>query len=343
MRLEKIQRITSKIPSVRSELFGFSIISIILFHYCEDVQSAGFGGAAEVLTIGYNLLFGSTGVEIFLFLSGMGLFYSLSGNPRLSVFYRKRLTRLLPACLLLGGVGWAVLDLLLRQTGWRRFLLDFSMISFWTEGTRLIWYIALMIPLYLLFPLFYRLISVPDKRIAGALTAALSAAVIAACLILRFLFPAVYANIEIALWRVVPFILGTWYGRKVRNGEGFTAEAVLLCILAAVFALLSVAARLHADFLWGIFSLRLGNLFYPYIVLFAATAVLIRCGGSRFLRSVGAMSLELYLSHVILRAVMNEAGLKTCYPHFYLLCIAAAVALSFAVHKLQSHFSRSAK
>lgn len=131
-----MKRITSTISDVRGELFGFSIITIILFHYFENLEAAGFGGAASVITKIYNLALGSSGVEIFLFLSGMGLFYSLSGDPRLSEFYRKRLTRILPAYLVLGGAGWLILDILLRKTGWLRFLLDFSTLSFWTEGER---------------------------------------------------------------------------------------------------------------------------------------------------------------------------------------------------------------
>ena len=112
-----MKRITSKLSDVRGELFGFSIITIILFHFCEDVEKAGFGGAATAMTKINNLVLGSSGVEIFLFLSGMGLFYSLSGDPRLSSFYRKRLRRVLPAYLVFGGAGWLILDLLLRKTG----------------------------------------------------------------------------------------------------------------------------------------------------------------------------------------------------------------------------------
>ena len=119
-----MKRITSTISDVRGELFGFSIITIMLFHYFENVEAAGFGGAASVITKIYNLALGSSGVEIFLFL------------PRLSEFYRKRLTRILPAYLVLGGAGWLILDILLRKTGWLRFLLDFSTLSFWTEGER---------------------------------------------------------------------------------------------------------------------------------------------------------------------------------------------------------------
>ena len=329
-----MKRITSKLSDVRGELFGFSIITIILFHFCEDVEKAGFGGAATAMTKIYNLVLGSSGVEIFLFLSGMGLFYSLSGDPRLSSFYRKRLRRVLPAYLVFGGAGWLILDLLLRKTGWLPCLLDFSTVSFWTEGRRLVWYISLILILYLLFPLLYRMVAIPDARLAGTLTVILTAAFMAGCLALHFLCPAVYDHIEIALWRVVPFILGAWYGRKARSGQRFTAEAVILCGMGVAGMLLAAVTKWRPDFLWGIFSLRLGTLFYPFVVMFIAVAVLSKCGGSRFLRFVGSISLELYLSHVIIRAVMNELGMKTCYPQNYLICIALAVALSVAVNRL---------
>ena len=334
---------TSRLSDVRGELFGFSIITIILFHYFEDVESAGFGSAASALTKIYNLALGSSGVEIFLFLSGMGLFYSLSGDPRLRVFYRKRLTRILPAYLVLGGAGWLILDILLRKTGWLRFLLDFSTVSFWTEGERLVWYISLILVLYLLFPLLYRMVALPNGRLAGALTAVLAAAVMAGCLALYFCAFAVYDRIEIALWRVVPFILGAWYGRKARSGQRFTAEAVVLCSMGVAGILLTAVTKWRPDFLQGLFSLRIGTLFYPFAVLFIAAAVLTKCGGSRFLRYVGAISLELYLSHVIVRAVMKQVGLKTCYPQYYLLCIAIAAALSVAVHWLFAPRKRTHK
>ena len=224
-----MKRITSGLSDVRGELFGFSIITIILFHFFEDVEQADFGGAAKVMTKIYNLALGSGGVEIFLFLSGMGLFYSLSGDPRLRDFYRKRLVRILPAYLVIGGAGWLILDILLRKTGWLPFLRDFSTVSFWTEGERMVWYISLILILYLLFPLLYRLIAIPGRRLAAALTVVLTAAVMAGCLTLHFLSPGVYDRIEIALWRVAPFILGAWYGRKARSGQSFTAEAVILC------------------------------------------------------------------------------------------------------------------
>ena len=329
-----MKRFLSQIPDVRNELFGFSIISVILFHFCEDVCSAKLGGAAETAATVYNSVIGSNGVEIFLFLSGMGLFYSLSSDSNIRSFYRKRLLRILPVYLLLGSVGWLVLDILIRQKGILSFLYDFSTLSFWTEGVRTVWYISFILIMYLLFPLIYRLIAIPSKRLAGAAVTALLTVWIAVCMSLSFLVPDVYNNIEIALWRVVPFVIGAWYGISFRRGESVAAQSVILCALGAVFVAVYHAAGYDPGFLWGVFRLRFANLFYPYVVLFAATAVLVLCGGSRFLRSVGAASLELYLSHVIIRVIMKELGLPTCYPLNYLLCTALSVALSYAVHRL---------
>ena len=198
----------------------------------------------------------------------------------------------------------------------------------------MVWYISLILILYLIFPLLYRMVAIPDRRLAGALTVVLTAAVMAGCLTLYGCSFAVYDRIEIALWRVVPFILGAWYGRKARSGLSFTAEAVILCGMGIAGILLTAVTKWRSDFLWGVFSLRLGTLFYPFAVMFAVAAVLSKCGGSRFLRFVGSISLEIYLSHVIIRAILNEVGMKTCYPQYYLLCIALSVALSVAANRL---------
>ena len=329
-----MNKVISRIPDVRNELFGFSIISIMIFHFCEDTEKANPSAVLSALVWGYNLLLGSVGVEIFLFLSGMGLFYSLSRDARITRFYRKRLTRILPTYLLFGGAGWLALDILIRNAGWARFGLDFSMLSFWTDGVRLVWYIALILALYLVFPLLYRLINTSD-----AFAVVLIAAVFAGCLTLYFCAPAVYDNIEIALWRVAIFLVGIWYGKRRNQGKGFAKEWLVFAVLGAVFMLLNLLTNHYPSLLGGVFSLRLGLLFYPMIVIFVAAAILLRLKDGiirRVLRFFGAMSLELYLSHVMLRAVMNSLGLSTAFLPYYLLCLTASILLSLAVHRLLS-------
>ena len=47
----------------RDELFGFSIISIIIFHYFEDLNSTELEGVFKIVTKVYLALIGSLGVE----------------------------------------------------------------------------------------------------------------------------------------------------------------------------------------------------------------------------------------------------------------------------------------
>lgn len=78
----------------RSSMFGLSIIGIMVFHYFEHIRSAHLLLKSEQF---WDYYIGSTGVDFLLFLSGMGLFYSLTKNDDICQFYKKRLVRILPA------------------------------------------------------------------------------------------------------------------------------------------------------------------------------------------------------------------------------------------------------
>lgn len=75
----------------RTELMGLAIVMVV-FHHLTLRTSAGLLGK------GYMFLrvTGAMGVDIFLFLSGLGLFYSFRKNPDIKAFYKKRLIRIIP-------------------------------------------------------------------------------------------------------------------------------------------------------------------------------------------------------------------------------------------------------
>lgn len=74
----------------RGVLMGVQILLIMAFHYTEDLSNAAdhFNGPAQVF---YDYI-GSSGVDMFLMISGLGLYYSWKRNPDAGAFYRKRLT-----------------------------------------------------------------------------------------------------------------------------------------------------------------------------------------------------------------------------------------------------------
>ena len=79
------------ISKYREELFGISIISIIIFHFCEDYVLAFKAGAvdANLVIFGFYKIISSVGVEAFMLLSGFGLFFSMSRGGELKDFYKR--------------------------------------------------------------------------------------------------------------------------------------------------------------------------------------------------------------------------------------------------------------
>ena len=97
----------------RNIIYGISIILIIIFHYFEDVLNSPNGINKEIHNIAviYNVLFGSIGVEVFLFLSGIGLYFSLEKGRDVLKFYSKRIKRIIIPYVIIGLVYWGCADI----------------------------------------------------------------------------------------------------------------------------------------------------------------------------------------------------------------------------------------
>ena len=101
----------SDISTYRGELFGASILSVVLYHYFAIfLNTEAPNTVIRILTKFYNSAVGSVGVDIFIILSGFGLYYSLSRREKLSAFYRKRVYRVVLPYLVCGLVYWIIMD-----------------------------------------------------------------------------------------------------------------------------------------------------------------------------------------------------------------------------------------
>lgn len=126
------------VSTYRSELMGWSIVWIMMLHF----------GFYTLKPLGFVAQYGYAGVDIFLFVSGFGLFYSLDKKPLLLSFYRKRLIRIFPAYYLVGAFASIIVfhDTILQ------YLFRYSTIGFWTGGAYFEWYVPSLLLLYLLAP-----------------------------------------------------------------------------------------------------------------------------------------------------------------------------------------------
>lgn len=143
----------------RNAIYGVAIISIMIFHFFEDIANSNLsGGGLGFLGKLYNTFIGSVGVEFFVFLSGVGLYFSMSKDSNILHFFQKRIKRILPAYLMVAIPYWIVIDLIIMQKGVKMFAFDFGFVTFFTQGTRTFWYVLFIVFAYLIYPFVYKIL-----------------------------------------------------------------------------------------------------------------------------------------------------------------------------------------
>ncbi len=200
------------ISEARNVIFGLATLWIGLFHSDYLTLANYTDNRVLIKLFVYFRDSGNTGVDMFLFLSGIGLFFSFSKDSRLRSFWRKRYQRVLPTAFFIATIYFTWRCIRGFDTeGLAAYLSRITFTYFYISGERVFWFISLIIVLYLLFPVFYRVIE--RFRLKGTLL--LIAGTVAFTLLLRWALPGVYDNVEIALCRVPVFIFGIWCGRFV--------------------------------------------------------------------------------------------------------------------------------
>lgn len=328
----------------RLYIFGIATLWIALFHsYYLDLSSYS---ALSFLNIGATLegvnRLGSGAVDIFLVLSGIGLYYSFSKTPDVLLFYRKRLVRVFPssfivalAIAIIGGVS-GVLAFLAKVT-----FLEFYLIR--NADIRL-WYVSTILLLYLLFPLFYKIYG--KLKYLGAALIILVSVIIT--LVLFKVDKEAFTRLEIMLTRVPVFICGMILGSIMKKGIKISnVKALLICLFGTVYflimMLLTIIIPEEYEFLRH----------YLYLPMAVSLVIIIAFIRSKIsskiltkpLELLGKFSLELYLIHqylyesmdVIFKSIYENQLLYSAVIFVISLALAVILKLSvdFVVDKIQ--------
>lgn len=123
---------------------GLSMISIMLFHQ--------YFTSSIPFNIFHN--FGYWGVDVFLFLSGMGLVQSLENNT-IPVYYVRRFKRIIPCCILCGTIKYIIFILLGSSVA---ILANGLKMGWWSLASLDLWFIPTIIIFYAISPILYYLL-----------------------------------------------------------------------------------------------------------------------------------------------------------------------------------------
>lgn len=302
----------------RSTIMGLSIIAIILFH-----QDYITGFPLSVFQY-----YGYWGVDVFLLLSGMGLVNSLRKYP-VRTYYRRRLQRLFPACLLCGIMKCtiilllSILSLLPYDTVPINWLSPFSMD---------LWFIRAIIVYYLLSPWLYKFLQ--EKPIIT----------IAIALILFLINGLLFRvhDCNSPSW-IIERLLVFCFGMILMLKSDILSTKNLILSLGFLVTAITIVAIYRGNIYGAIFpwtimilSLAFGTTAMVYLIV-----LLLRRIPQTILipfKWIGTMSLELYLIHefvfgIITKVTPQLLGNKGLLTISFLLSLILAFLCKWAIDK----------
>ncbi len=316
----------------RGELMGVAMLAVMMFH-------VGFT-RHDTFWFCVNRC-GNVGVDMFLFLSGIGLWYAWTKAPslgegwgRLPLFYRRRFQRIYPAWLMLSSLYYIPLYIKGKFTLWQtvgNVLIGWRL---WSGFVDEFWFIPMILVFYLVAPFYMKLIQ--NRPVWRWLP--LVAMVF--CVLLQYWKPlnTSLGHLEILFSRVPIFLLGINAGLWVKEERQLPADALWLLLLTFVLSL-GVCVNFENG-LRGRFPLFLERM--VYIPLSMSALLLLSRAFSRApqwllktLAFVGSLSLELYLVHVNF-VLKYLRPLDLGFWLTLLLMTAASLALAWLVHRLLS-------
>lgn len=309
---------------------GFSILWIMFFHCYGDYSRFPMLEAIKN--------FGNLGVDIFLLLSGVGLYYSVqrlrreNGERWIIPYFKRRFMRIIPAtiiCLL----PWYCYLYRGQNVSAIRFLLDITSLSYWIDGSNRGWYVALTIVLYAFYPLLYTTI-VKWKDDALLYCAMLIAIIIAVNTAIAILKPEWFGAVSLALCRVPVFIGGCFLALIVLE-KSELRWLPLGCFLMASFLFVFLKRFIEPLRIYGTWRYLYGILGFCVTVVLS---VVFRHIHGKWLSKLfcffGKYTLELYLTHTqILTVLWNSSKINLSGTMTNVLAVGCSIIVAYIVHE----------
>ena len=184
------------ISKYRQELMGIGIIGVLLSHLVTVGEFDTSNIIIRILLIFKQLVY----TQGFLFLSGFGLYFSLSKNAE---YFLPFLVMTIPFFIIqVVARGESIWCLIGRLTT----------VSFWIEGNYSgMWYVAISMVLYILFPFYYKTVFKDGRSNETTLKVAVGGAFLTILLTYLIRGTDYYKMVEIGVAKVPAFFFGPIY------------------------------------------------------------------------------------------------------------------------------------
>ena len=276
----------------RNIWLGCAMIWIVLYH-TEVYMSIGL--------LRYFKGMGYGGVDICLFASGIGCYFSLNKDPEIINFFKRRFIRIAPTywCFI---CIWFIYRALIGKLKLSAVLGNVLGIQSLTGlGNEFNWYISALLVLYILAPIFKAIVDKSKKDIHNVLM-----------IVLLLGISLVYWGADkfiIIATRVPIFYVGMIYAKHCCEEKELKGKCIFLHIITMIVGvgIYFLFQFEFTDYLW-----KYGLYWYPFILITPGMCIIISlamsflerckwCGWiSKILTLIGNYSFEIYLVHMLI-------------------------------------------
>ena len=315
---------TRDISSYRTEIMGLCCLYIIISH--------NFFNWPDIFSPLRRLAdCGNIAVDIFLMLSGIGLYFSYHRNRSLAGYYKKRFIRILVPYIFTAVPFYLWFSAVSNGVFWK----DVLNISLFENGLRVTWYPVVALLCYLIFPfIFYfqnRPIIIFKKKLdSGCLTLLFCLLWFFGLCAMKRLCPDFYQNSEIVWTRVPIFVIGCRIGVAVAEDRPISWEFVPASLFIIYVYLYIFRSQVSLPDLWIRMSYIPMSFAFLLLFLYLAKLTAKNWLGS-FLRFFGTRSFEIYLVHVMLIRVWKHCFGAHVFDRYEILPFVIIIAVSVLV------------
>lgn len=314
----------------RTELMGVAILWVIFFHSPIQINNSILN---TIKTIGYG------GVDIFLMLSGFGLYYAYKKNNNIKLFYKRRIIRLLPTYLPI-LIVYCILYYIMGKINFKTLIMNITTLSFWFNTSyRFDWYIPATIALYLVSPIIL-------QNFFKNKTDKLKYSVIGICILIGMFLSILIINSEtkyllIFTSRIPIFCIGIIIGYWSDINKTLSKKHILVSISLFIigFIVLIIFIKYFRSSLWSY-----GLWWWPFIIITLPLCIFIcicidfiykkRITKLKFIKFCGSHSLELYLFHERILGILVSKFINLDEVTMNLICITVTFIMAFMWKKI---------
>lgn len=311
-----------RISQYKAHLMGMAVMVVVyghLLYYHSGLMNYEDLNFTEWYTLG--------SVEMFIFISGFGIYQSLKRNRDAYTFYGRRLQRLLPSYLPVMAV-FCLFGMLFREMRVGEAVGNLTTFGWWFQlPNQFNWYVPAIIVLYLLSPLFFDCLERLGKK---------NILVFFALFIL--IVSGWRSNLLMAVTRFPTYYLGMYFGKKYYEGAAPTKKQLWIWTLVGIAAMTVVPYffLIGRRYLWYYGMYWILFFFSTPACMFGVTKLLewqeknaLGRGVNRIWSFLGTRSFEIYLCHLAFYEMCLSLGIKGWPKWIAIACIGTCIGIVY--------------